>query len=55
MKPSRDAGQGFADTPAPVASSGLIHAVAASLALAVSVCLVMTLTLASINALALPA
>jgi len=55
MSRSRDIGPGFTKDPAPVASSGLIHAVAASLAIALSVCLVVALTLASARlALALP-
>lgn len=49
MMRSRGAGPGFADKPAPVASSRLIHAVAASLAIALSVCLMVTFTMLSIN------
>ena len=55
MKRSRGAGPGFVDTPAPVASSRLTHAVAASLAIALSVCLMVTITMLSINTLTLPA
>ncbi len=49
MSRSRGIGPGFAKDPAPVASSGLIHAVAASLAIAVSLCLMMTFTLLAAN------
>jgi hypothetical protein len=56
MSRSRGHGPGFAEKPTPVASSGLTHAVAASLAIALSVCLVMTVTLLTINThLSLPA
>ena len=42
---------GFASRPAPVASSRLTHAVAASLAIgALSLCLIVTLTVLSIKA-----
>jgi hypothetical protein len=53
MMRSRGAGSGFIDNPAPVASSRLTHAVAASLAVALSVCLAATFAMLSINPLAL--
>ena len=44
------AGSGFASHTAPVASSRLINAVAASLAIgALSLCLIVTLTVLSVN------
>lgn len=56
MSRSRGAGPGFDDQSAPVASSRLTHAVAASLAIALSVCLAMTFTMLTINThLTLPA
>ncbi len=56
MSRSRGPATGFAEKPRPVASSGLTHAVAASLAIALSVCLMMTFTLLTINThLPLPA
>ncbi|MGB3866584.1 MAG: hypothetical protein WBA29_13245 [Xanthobacteraceae bacterium] len=51
MSRLRGVGPGFAKDPAPVASSGLIHAVAASLVIALSVCLMMTFTLLAANPL----
>lgn len=56
MSRSHGPGPGFAEESTPVASSGLTHAVAASLAIALSVCLMMTFTLLTINThLPLPA
>jgi threonine/homoserine/homoserine lactone efflux protein len=56
MSRSRGPGPGFAEKPTSVASSGLTHAVAASLAIALSLCLMMTFTLLTINThLPLPA
>ncbi|MCO5130621.1 MAG: hypothetical protein M9932_08640 [Xanthobacteraceae bacterium] len=56
MSRSRDPRPGFAGKPARIASSGLTHAVAASLAIALSLCLMMTFTLLTINThLPLPA
>ncbi len=53
MMRSRGAGSGFADTPGPVASSRLTRAVAASLAIALSVSLMVTLTMLTVNPLTL--
>jgi len=56
MSRSRGTGPGFVEKSPPVASSGLTHAVAASLAIALSICLMMTFTLLTINThLPLPA
>ena len=55
MMRSRGAGPGFADKPAPVASSRLTHAVAASLAIALSVCLMVTFTMINNMLTLLPA
>jgi len=56
MSRSRGAGPGFHEKSAPVASSRLTHAVAASLAIALSLCLAMTFTLLTVNThLILPA
>ncbi|MCB1412275.1 MAG: HtrA2 peptidase [Xanthobacteraceae bacterium] len=53
MTRSRGAGSGFVNDPAPVASSRLTHAVAASLAVALSVCLAATFAMLSISPLGL--
>ena len=55
MMRSRGAGPGFADKPAPVASSRLTHAVAASLAIVLSVCLMVTFTMINNTLTLLPA
>jgi len=56
MARSHGTGPGFIENNSPVASSRLTRAVAASLAIALSVCLMMTVTLLALNQqLSLPA